>query len=683
MNDLLANVKRYWKALLLLNSGIIAIAATIALTSPKVWESEAQLILPDPSSNLDADLGTLGSLKQQGLAFTNVLSPLKIQASILTSQDVIKKVLALDPEREEYTLTAYSKLFDVKPVDQSTVIQVNVKASSIDLAKKRTENLLNVYQQRLNELRLGADNGHQQFVAKQLAASEINLRRARNQLASFQRSTGLVDSVEQTKALVANIKTLTDSQSQIAAQAKFATAQVASIGQRLKLSSNEAINTLRLVENKEYQEIRQKLSTVEADLAVAQGTFTDNSPQVQDLQSQRQNLLTVLQQKLAKAAPEAPQSASTVGGVGNASTNNQSELMVKLLDAESQSRGFRQQAQKLQQDVNAMKNQLKSFSTLQAELSELQRKYDIAEGVYKGLVAQLQQNKVNAFSYFPNTQILDRPTVDAKPVSPKRSLIALGALLASLFGSAALLMLMDSKDPLFKAKDSDELELPILARIPKLPELSPEGEDRVSHVELQRLASAISLMQLSTHRLLVSSPSMGEGKTTVALGLALALADLGFNVLLVDGDLRRGSLSQRLGVTPFAMDYSELEPICIQNRLDLLPPSQRSESKKVVEVMAQGGFAQLLATHEGSGKYDYVIVDSAPVGLTSETALMAAAVQQMLLVVRMGVSVRDQVQDSLEHLSRHNVKVLGLVLNGSEAMTSYQYQPQEETQVAL
>jgi Mrp family chromosome partitioning ATPase len=55
----------------------------------------------------------------------------------------------------------------------------------------------------------------------------------------------------------------------------------------------------------------------------------------------------------------------------------------------------------------------------------------------------------------------------------------------------------------------------------------------------------------------------------------------------------------------------------------------------------------------------------------------------MLLVVRMGVSVRDQVQDSLEHLSRHNVKVLGLVLNGSEAMTSYQYQPQEETQVAL
>jgi uncharacterized protein involved in exopolysaccharide biosynthesis len=60
MNDLLANVKRYWKALLLLNSGVIAIAATIALTSPKVWESEAQLILPDPSSNLDADLGTLG-----------------------------------------------------------------------------------------------------------------------------------------------------------------------------------------------------------------------------------------------------------------------------------------------------------------------------------------------------------------------------------------------------------------------------------------------------------------------------------------------------------------------------------------------------------------------------------------------------------------------------------------------
>jgi polysaccharide biosynthesis transport protein len=685
MNDLFANAKRYWKSLVLLNGAIIATAATVMVISPQVWLAEAQLILPNQSSNLDADLGTLGNLKQQGLAFSNVLSPLKIQSSILTSQDVMKKALAVDPERSRYSLAAYTKLFEVKPVDQSTVIRLNVKGSTPQIAEKRAQILITAYQQRLNDLRLGTNDARQKFVANQLASAEGNLRRTRNQLAAFQKATGLVDSAEQTKALVANIKTLTDSQATASAQAKYAEAQAASLGNRLKLSSTGAMGTLRLAENKEYQDIRQKLSVVEAELAVLRATHTEDNPQVVELRSQRENLLAVLEQTLTAVSPEAPETASKVGGAGNASTNNQTDLIVKLVDAESQSQGYRQQAQQLQQNLGDMKQRLSGISTLQAQLSELQRKFDIAEGVYKGIVSQLQQEKVSAFSYYPNVQILDIPIVGNKPISPKRSLIALGALIASLFGSAALLMLLDSKDPLFKAKDSSGLELPTLARIPALQELSPMTEgDFASHVEFQRLASTISLMQLSSNRIMISSPSVGEGKTTISLGLAIALTDLGFNVLLVDGDLRRGSLSQRLGITPFALPDADLTPIYIKDRLDLLPPGQRSKTERVVEVVAQGGFGQLLSTHEGRGKYDYVIVDSAPIGLTGEAALMAAAIQQMLLVVRMGVSMREQVQDALEHLQRHNVKILGLVLNGSEKPgNAYYYQQQEDAKVAL
>lgn len=684
MNDLFANAKRYWKSLFLLNGVIIATAATVMVTSPQVWLSEAQLILPNQSSNLDADLGTLGNLKQQGLAFSNVLSPLKIQSSILTSQDVMKKALAVDPERDQYSLAAYTKLFEVKPVDQSTVIRLNVKGSSPQLAEKRAQILIAAYQQRLNDLRSGTNDARQKFVANQLATAEGNLKRTRNQLAAFQKTTGLVDSEEQTKSLVANIKTLTDAQATASAQAQYAEAQAASLGNRLQLSSTGAMSTLRLAENKEYQEIRQKLSTVEAELAVLRGTHTEESPQVQELRSQRENLLAALKQNLAAVSPEAPKTATKVGGAGTTSTNNQTDLIVKLVDAESQARGYQQQAQKLQQNLGDLKKRLGNISTLQTQLSELQRKYDIAEGVYKGIISQLQQEKVSAFNYYPNVQILDVPTVGNKPISPKRSLIALGALIASLFGSAALLMLLDSKDPLFKAKDSSELELPTLARIPALQELSPmtEGEF-ASHVEFQRLASAISLMQMASNRIMISSPSIGEGKTTVSLGLAIALTDLGFNVLLVDGDLRRGSLSQRLGITPFALPDVDLTPIYIKERLDLLPPGQRSKTERVVEVVAQGGFGQLVSTHEGRGNYDYVIVDSAPIGLTGEAALMAAAVQQMLLVVRMGISMREQVQDSLEHLQRHNVKVLGLILNGSEKPANAYYQQQEDARVAL
>jgi Mrp family chromosome partitioning ATPase len=87
---------------------------------------------------------------------------------------------------------------------------------------------------------------------------------------------------------------------------------------------------------------------------------------------------------------------------------------------------------------------------------------------------------------------------------------------------------------------------------------------------------------------------------------------------------------------------------------------------KAIKFLARGQFEQHLNTIQAKGGYDYVIVDSAPVGLTSETALMAKAIRNVLLVVRLGISDRPMVQETVEQLIRHDSEIIGLAVNGAE-----------------
>jgi uncharacterized protein involved in exopolysaccharide biosynthesis/Mrp family chromosome partitioning ATPase len=621
--------------------------------------------LPNTTTNLDASLGTLGQLKEQGIAFTNELNPLQVQTSIITSDDVIRPVWLSDPEKDKFTsFDSYKKLFKVKPVDQSTTIRLEAKGSLSELAKQRSERLLKSYERRLNELRQGTAVAQEQFSQGQMEQAERNLRLAKNKLAQFKQSTGLVSSEDQTKNLVEAIKTLTTTQAQVLAQAQAAAIRSTALSQRLGLTPQQAINSLRLSQNKEYQAIRQKLSEVDTAIAVNRGALTEENPTIKSLLEQRQQLITALNKELAAVVPNSQGVDTSFGG--NNFKDTSMDLIAQLIQTDSESRALQQQARIIQKQVEGLKTELSTIATQQGQLLDLQRKYDIAEGVYKGIVAQLEQAKISAFNSYPNTQVLDQPTVGSKPTSPKLSLIALGAILSSVFGSLALVSFVESRNPLLKQKDLQEIELPVLVRIPCF-KSSHVGLGVTSETELefQRLASTISLMPLENRRLMVSSSTPKEGKTTVTIGLAAALVVLGFRVLMVDGDFHKAQLSQHFSHA-LPSEISPLPtPVQISPGLDLLPVAPKGNGR-VMEFVARGEFEQHLNAVQTAGHYDYVIVDTAPVAATSEAALMAKAISNVLLVVRLGMSDRDMVQETLEQLMRHNAQIIGLALNGDE-----------------
>ncbi|HBB31709.1 MAG TPA: exopolysaccharide biosynthesis protein [Cyanobacteria bacterium UBA8803] len=657
---------RHWKFLLALNVLVLAAAASNYVTSPKVWTAKAQLILPDTTSSLDANLGTLGSLTNDEPVFSNQLNPLKVQAYILTSDALMQRLWASDTENSQFGLRSYKKLFEISPQEQSTTISLTVKGSSPELAHQRAIALIEAYQQRLNELRQTDGVARAQFSQKQLEQAQQRLNQAQMELAQFQKSSGLVNSEEQTRGLVQSISELTTAQAQAQAQALASINEVRTLSNRLGLTPDQAIRSLGLAENPDYQFIRQKLTEVEAKLVEAKATYTMENPRVEGLVIQRDELQRQLQQYITQAAGDASIDTTMTG-----ERQGRATLIQQLILAESTASAQQRQATQLQSQAEQLNATLKLIPGHQAKLLELKRQYEVAEGVYKGLVAQIQKVNIDAFNAYPNVQVLDPPTVSSNPTDPKKTLIALNAFVASVVGSIALLLLLEARNPLLSPKDLQTLKFAIVVRIPRLKQsVVGLGLTTETEVEFQRLASAISLQPLKNRRLLVTSATMGEGKTTVTLGLATALVDLGFRVLLVDGDFRKAQLSHRLG---YARELLPPEkPVQLRPSLDLVPTLPKQG--KIVEMVTRGRFEESLVAAQSANEYDYILVDSAPVSLTSETVLMAAITRNVLFVVRPGISKRNFVNDSLAQLTQHNAELFGLAINGMEIPSiSYTY----------
>lgn len=671
MNRITTIVLRHWKPFLGLNTILFAIAVYTILSTPKVWTAKAALILPNSKSELKADLGTLGDLSGgDGVVFSQQLNPLKILSSIMTSDETLTQVWEQDSQQELFSrLKTYKSLFKVSPHSESTVISLSVEGSSPDVAKQRTNAWVEKFQKRLQQLRQADVATRTQLMSQELEQAQNNLQKTQTALAQYQQTTNLVSAKEQTAQLVTTIENLTTTQTQLIAQAQANATKVNSLSARLRMSPEQAMRSLQLGENSNYQFVRNELAEVEAQLVATRDSLHDNHPSVQSLLIQRQQLQSQLEQYISQAT-------GGLGGVNRSLGSESAILVQQLIMAESEAQALRTQAEQIQLNVIQLNAQLNYLPVAQQKLVELQRQYEIAEGVYNGLVAKVQEVKLNAFSAYPSVQLLDQPHVDFKPTEPKKRLIALGTLLTSFFGSMALILWLESRNPVLIPEDLEPQNIPLLATIPYCKNYNYQLDSlKKAKIEFQRLASAVITMSLPHRRLLISSATAGEGKTTVTLGLAKALINMGFRVLVVDGDLYRNRLSQSLSYSQTVQIHPHLMAVRVEPQLDLLSLIPKGE--KIIEFIASGDFERYLRIVQAKGNYDYVLMDSAPIASTSETTLMLKAIPDILFVVYPGFSDRNPVYRSLEQVKLYQARIVGLVLNGVARKNErylYQYQ---------
>jgi capsular exopolysaccharide synthesis family protein len=277
-------------------------------------------------------------------------------------------------------------------------------------------------------------------------------------------------------------------------------------------------------------------------------------------------------------------------------------------------------------------------------------------------------------------------TLITNPSSPRPKLyLLIGAILALLAATGVALLRQRLDQRLTIGDFATELfDLPILARVPNrrdsqrkfLPDMNPQAATvDAGYIEGFRLLFAnltfVSLGDRPSTIAIVSARPQ-EGKSTVSAAMAQTVAEMTDSVMLVDGDLRRPILSERLGVDPESDGLSNflvhggepIEPSHLVHdvrgtSLHLIgsgsPPPNPSS---LLGLSSLEDFVQSLKS-----TYDFVIFDTPPVSVGADASLIAARTDGAILVVDARTSRRASVEWALQQLRRAHVNVLGVIVN--------------------
>ena len=276
--------------------------------------------------------------------------------------------------------------------------------------------------------------------------------------------------------------------------------------------------------------------------------------------------------------------------------------------------------------------------------------------------------------------ILEPPTLNTVLLSPNvRRNVLVGVVLGLVVGAGLVLLseLLDNR-----VRDVDELEdmtnVGVAAAVPwEFPgqHLVAERRPRSQRAEALRLVRTnvqFAGMGAQLRTLVVTSPGAGEGKTSIATDLALAYAQAGQRVVLLDADLRRPRIAELFGVAGgqgatnvLVGDVPLAEAVRPWGDGHLRLLSSGTRPARPSELLASAKMGQLLA--ELAEDNDLVIIDSAPILPVADTVALLAHVDAVLLVVRAGTTTGPQVRAAVERLKSVDARIVGLVLNGARS----------------
>jgi Mrp family chromosome partitioning ATPase/capsular polysaccharide biosynthesis protein len=283
----------------------------------------------------------------------------------------------------------------------------------------------------------------------------------------------------------------------------------------------------------------------------------------------------------------------------------------------------------------------------------------------------------------PTITVASLAQLPTAPFSPRRKLSILAGILVGLIVGLGGAFALEGLDPRVRREEALRriFRLPVLARIPREgrkawrgPPLRPDGLSPLAQESYRMLRVALNSPGRSTvsRSMMVTGSTRSEGKSTVALNLAVVLASAGHKVMLVEADLHRPSLAAAIGVRAksgiAAVLMGEVE---LEDALITVDGLGDNLSVLLVEASALnlpdgllGGADELVERAETLA--DYVVFDAPPVTEVSDALPLSRHVDSVLIVARLGHSRTDQLVNLGEVLAREGIRPAGLVIVGDD-----------------
>ena len=354
-------------------------------------------------------------------------------------------------------------------------------------------------------------------------------------------------------------------------------------------------------------------------------------------------------------------------------------------------KSLEQKISDLEKALEESSRRLKQVPEEELELVRLSRSSQVNAELYSYLLQRQQETRIMAAATTSNVEIIDRAQVPVTPIKPnKKKSLALGLILGAMLG-VGLAFLLDYIDRTIKDEDDvkENLGLTVLGTIPRIPgdeqghsrQLVTQLDPFSSHSEafLALRTNLLYIIANQKHRTaLLSSCLLGEGKSTIAANLAVALAQTGAKILLVDCDLRRPSLDRIFGEerSPGLTDLllnNDMKAIRTipQANFDFIPAG--TEPPNPTQLLGSDRMKSFL--EKAQSRYDFVLIDAPPLLPVADALILASRADLNVLVLESCRVPVKLAKRALESLQRHGANIAGAVINDKTGKGARYYGP--------
>jgi capsular exopolysaccharide synthesis family protein len=686
-------LKRHWLQGAVVWGTIVAVATSIALSQKPTYEASGKLRFKKQNTT-SALVTQTGEKIGQLDALNSKDTPLDTEAEVLKSSPIVNQTIAdlklKNAKGEPLTYDSFLKKLKVGTVRGTDVLGITYESTDREEAVNVVNKLIEIYIKTniLSNRSEAAAAG--KFINDQLPKVEETVHQADAELRIFKQRNNIANLEEETKAAVAAIDTLDQQIAANQAEIEKFTGRATELQKKMGMTSEEALARNSLNQSVAVQQVFEKLKQVEDQLAIERTRFWEDHPTIISLKSKQAALKSILEERTKQVIGDQTQISyqSLQKSDRQQGGKLQETLTESLVSSEAERKALINQLSSLIRSRSAYKERLNLLPQLEQTQRELQRKLDIAQSNYELLLKNRGQVQLAENQNVGNAQIVSPAVAPKSAASSSKKVILIAGIVVGSLLYVVTTFIVELTDPSIKTTKElrNIFRYTLLGMIPASKKKVKLGgqktvqavpERQVRDLPTSIISEAYRMLQanlkfLSPDRqlkvIVVTSSVPKEGKSTVSTNVAVALAQLGSRVLLIDADLHHPQqhhiwdLTNEVGLSEVIVGQADLKKAVkeVIPNLDVLPAGVIPPNS-----LALLGSKRMNSLIEDFSKtYDLVIVDTSPLLLVADALTLSKMSDGILLVARPGVTDSASAKAAKEALDQSSQNVLGLVING-------------------
>ena len=560
--------------------------------------------------------------------------------SVLFSKKALGETVDTEKTARNITATIYRPLvvakgycenMTIEPTSKTTSVAViSLKNSNVQRGKDFINKLLEMYNINTNNDKNEVAQKTAEFINERIGIISKELGSTEKDLESFKRGAGITDLAS-------------DAQIALTGSAEY---------EKKRVENQTQINLLqdlqKYMQNEGYEVLPSNIGLQDVNLAAAINRYND---------------VLVERKRLLRTSTETNPTIINLDTSIHAMKENVQVSLDRVL------RGLFITKADLDREANRYSRRISEAPGQEREFVSIARQQEIKAGLYLMLLQKREENAITLAATANNAKIIDDAMADDAPVSPKGKMIYLIALVLGVGIPVGVIYLLELIK--FKIEGRADVEkltsLPIVGDIPLTDEKQGaiavfENQNNLMSETFRNIRTNLQFMLESGKKvILVTSTVSGEGKSFVSANLAISFSLLGKKVVIVGLDIRKPGLNKVFNIPRKEMGITQYLANPESNLMDLVQLSDINKNLYILpggtvppnptELLARDGLDRAIETLKKN--FDYVILDTAPVGMVTDTLLIGRVADLSVYVCRADYTYKNE-YTLINELSENN-----------------------------